>query len=261
MSIIETIILGAIQGLTEFIPISSSGHLVVAQLFLSGSSSHLFLEYINIGTLLALLIFFRVRIVDILRGVIISKDIKLASNILVTALPAGLIGFTLASFIETNSFFSNMLVVAVAMGLVGLIMVILERIPRLSDVNNMRQLSYKRALGIGLAQIAALIPGVSRSGSTIIAGRLFGLNYKSSAEYSFLVSIPIMLGVCVKLLLTNYSYIEQNIYTILIGNGVAFVTGFFAIGFLVRYLSNNNLAIFGWYRIIVALILIIILIL
>lgn len=261
MSLIETIILGAIQGLTEFIPISSSGHLVVAQLFLSGSSNHLFLEYINIGTLLALLIYFRKKIIEIVKDIIKNKNIKLALNIFITAIPAGLVGFLLASFIEKNSFFSNMLVVALSMGLVGLIMVMLDRIPRLSNVNNMNELSYKRALGIGLAQVAALIPGVSRSGSTIIAGRLFGLSYKHSAEYSFLVSIPIMLGVCAKLLLTNYSYIEQNIYTIIIGNIVAFITGILAIGFLVKYLSNNNLAIFGWYRIIVALILIIILIL
>jgi undecaprenyl-diphosphatase len=102
MQWLEAIILGLIQGLTEFIPISSSGHLVIAQTFLSGASEHLFLEFINIGTMLALIVFFRSRIIDILRDVFVKKNYRLARNIVITSLPAGIVGFFLADFIGSQ---------------------------------------------------------------------------------------------------------------------------------------------------------------
>ena len=102
MSIIEAIILGAIQGLTEFIPISSSGHLVITQYFMSGAGDHLFLEWINVGTVLALIIYFRRRIIDIITTIIENKDFRLALNIIIAMIPAGLAGFLLADFIESN---------------------------------------------------------------------------------------------------------------------------------------------------------------
>lgn len=113
MTILESIILGLIQGLTEFIPISSSGHLVIAQYFLSGASDHLFLEWINIGTMVALIVFFRRRIVAILKDIFIGRQYRLARNILVTILPAGLIGFFAADYINSTAFFGSVYVVIV----------------------------------------------------------------------------------------------------------------------------------------------------
>ena len=95
----------------------------------------------------------------------------------------------------------------------------------------------------------ALVPGVSRSGSTIIAGRLAGLKAAQAAEYSFLVSIPIMIGVTAKVLLSDQQYLVDNMYILLAGNAVAFISGLFAVGFLMRYLQRHELAVFGWYRI------------
>ncbi len=252
MSIGEAISLGLIQGLTEFIPISSSGHLVVAQHFFSGASDHLFLEFINLGTLLALLVFFRHRIINILRDIFINKRYRLALNIIVTAIPAGLVGVVFANFIESASFFGSIVTVIVTMSLVGVVMVVLERLPKASTVENSEKLSIGRALTIGLVQVLALIPGVSRSGSTIIAGRLAGLSASEAAEYSFLVSIPIMFGVCLKTFAFNADYFAANWLTLSISNMVAFVSGLFAVGFLMRYLSHHGLAIFCWYRIILA---------
>lgn len=251
MSVIEAIILGLIQGLTEFIPISSSGHLIIAQYFFSGASDHLFLEWINIGTLLALVIFFRGRIIEILGQIFRQGDYRLARNIIIAMIPAGLAGFTLASVIENNSFFGSIWTVVATLALVGILLVVIEKLPKLSAVDDGRSLSPGRALTIGLAQMLALIPGTSRSGSTIIAGRLMGLNAARAAEFSFLVSIPVMLGVITKLLMksSDRAYFAAHADTLLIANLAALLSGLLAVGFLMKYLETRSLAVFGWYRI------------
>ena len=132
---------------------------------------------------------------------------------------------------------------------VGVVMVLLEKIPRMKDVKDGESMDPKRALYIGLAQVAALVPGTSRSGSTIIAGRLVGLNAAQAAEFSFLLSIPIMFGVIAKLLVKDSEYMMQNLASILVSNVFALISGFIAVGFLMKYLKNHNLAAFGWYRI------------
>lgn len=263
MSIIESIVLGAIQGLTEFIPISSSGHLVIAQYFMSGASEHLFLEWINVGTVLALIIYFHKRIIDIITTIITKRDYRLAKNIVIAMLPAGLAGFFLADFIEGNAFFSSPWVVAVTLAVVGILLIIVDKLPHLSHIKHNAELPKSRALTIGLAQVLALIPGTSRSGSTIIAGRLMGLSAARAAEFSFLVSIPIMCGVIAKLFVksSDRSYLLDNFTPLLVGNIVALITGLIAVGFLMRYLEKHPLSIFGWYRIGLSVVLICVLLL
>lgn len=257
MTIIESIILGLIQGLTEFIPISSSGHLVIAQYFMSGASDHLFLEWINLGTVLALIIYFWKRIWGAIVDVFVGKDYRLATNVVIAMLPAGFIGFFFAEFIETHPFFGSVWTVVVTLLVVGVLLVILEKLPKLSKVRDEADLPKSRALTIGLVQVLALVPGTSRSGSTIIAGRLMGLNAAKAAEFSFLVSIPIMLGVIAKLLLkeSDRLYMVDNMMPLLAGNVAAFVSGLLAVGFLMRYLEKHSLAVFGYYRIVLALVL------
>lgn len=254
MSILESIILGLVQGITEFIPVSSSGHGVLVEYFFGMGHDHLFLEFINIGTVLALIIHFWPKIMDLFEEVIFRHNLKLARNIIISAVPAGVVGLVFASAIESAPFFASPLVVAIMMLLVGVIMIVLEKLPKLSSIKDGEHLSSKRALGIGLAQVVALVPGTSRSGATIIAGRLSGLNPAAAAEYSFLLSIPLMLGVIVKLFIkgSDREYFVQNLAPILAGNLVAFISGLLAVGFLMRYLSKHNFAVFGWYRVIVA---------
>lgn len=256
---LEAVILGLIQGLTEFIPISSSGHLVIAQTFLSGAGDHLFLEWINIGTMLALLVFFRKRIWKILIDVFKNRNFRLARNIVLTAVPAGLVGFVLADFIGSSWFFASAVVVVFTLAIVGVVMVVLEKLPKLSPVEDGEKLPWQRALIIGLAQVLALIPGTSRSGSTIIAGRLMGLSAAEAAEYSFLASLPIMIGVTAKVFLTDSDYLMAHAGTLALSNFAAFISGLIAVGFLMRYLSKHSLAVFGWYRIGLAAVLAIIL--
>ncbi len=249
MTILESIILGIIQGLTEFIPISSSGHLVIAQYFFSGASDHLFLEWINIGTILALVVYFWPKILTIIGDIFVRRKYRLLRNILLTSIPAGLVGFAAAGIIESNAFFGSIVVVAVMSAVVGVVMIVLERLPKASAVKNGEALTIPRALIIGAAQMVALIPGTSRSGATIIAGRLSGLSAKEAAEYSFLASLPIMAGVTLKVILQDHAYFMAHIDTLLIGNLAAFLSGLFAVGFLMRYLANHSLAVFGWYRV------------
>ncbi len=249
MTIAESIILGLIQGLTEFIPISSSGHLVIAQYFMSGASDHLFLEWINIGTLLALLVYFWPKIIEIIKDITVRHRYRLLRNILLTSIPAGVVGYLSSGMIESNPLFGSVIVVAVMSAIVGVVMIVLEKLPKASALKNGEALSIPRALVIGFAQMLALIPGTSRSGATIIAGRLSGLSAKEAAEYSFLASLPIMLGVTVKVVLHDHAYFASHIDTLLIGNLVAFISGLFAVRFLMKYLANHSLAVFGWYRV------------
>lgn len=255
MNIVEIIVLGLIQGLTEFIPISSSGHLVIAQNFFSGSADHLFLEFINIGTMLALFAYFRNRIWSIIVDVFVKRNIRLALNIVITAVPAGIVGLLLADFIGSSAFFGSMYVVVVTLFVVGVLMVVLERLPKASKVRSMEELPKRRAFVVGLAQMAALIPGVSRSGSTIIAGRLAGLSAAEAAEYSFLASLPIMMGVTLKVFVSDHAYLSDHLGMLIVGNIVAFASGLLAVGFLMKYLSRHGLAVFGWYRIALAFVL------
>ncbi len=257
MEIWQGLILGAVQGITEFIPVSSSGHLEIAQhlMGLGGDSFHLFLEFINLGTLLALLIYFRKRIVRIIENVFREKNYKLAINIVITCIPAGIAGLLLSDFIENNSFFSSLFTVASAMGIVGLLMIFVDKLPHMSDLKNEDHLTPKRALFIGLMQVFALIPGTSRSGTTIVAGRVAGMDSESSAEYSFLASIPIMCAVCFKMFLSDCGrqYFADNLGILLLSNLVAFIVGLVALRFVLDYLKKpETLQSFGRYRVVLA---------
>lgn len=258
MGIIESIVLGLIQGLTEFIPVSSSGHLVIAQTFFSGASDHLFLEWIDLGTFLALVVYFRHKLVSIFRDIVVKRNYILARNIILTALPAAAIGFLFSGFIESAPFFGSLTTVAVSLGLVGVLMIIVDKLPSKSAIDTGEALSWKRALVIGLVQVFALIPGVSRSGSTIVAGRVMGLNAAAAAEYSFLASLPIMAGLILKLVVSSdgREYFMTHAPTLILSNTVAFISGLAAVSFLIQYLSRHGLKLFGWYRVALATVLI-----
>ena len=266
MTILTSIILGLVQGITEFIPVSSSGHLEIVQQLIGGRTEdfHLFLELINFGTLLALLIYYRKRIAGIFKDIFKNHNYKLAINVIITCIPAGLAGLLLSHFIEESPFFSSLITISIAMAFVGFLMIVVDKLPKKTPLKNENFLSKKRALAIGIAQVFALIPGVSRSGSTIVAGRLMGLNSKSSADYSFLVSIPLMLAVCAKTLVSSSTrgYLLDNFGLLILSNIIAFVSGLFAISFCLKYLKkSNSLKAFGIYRVILATIVIFVLVL
>ncbi len=254
MSIFEAIFLGLVQGFTEFIPVSSSGHLVLVQSLYGSNIDHLIIQALDFGTTFALIIYFWPRLMDLARQVFTKKDYRLARNILITSIPAGLLGLLLANFIENSKVLVSPLVVAIMLAIVGVLMIVVDKLPMKSKKASGKDLSPRRALVIGLAQAFALIPGVSRSGSTIIASRVMGLNSKAAAEYSFMVSIPIMLGLISKLIIkdSDRAYLMSHLDVVVIGNIAAFISGMIAIKFMLTYLEKHGLSIFGWYRIALA---------
>lgn len=251
MSLFEALVLGIIQGLTEFIPVSSSGHLLITQWIFTGEADHLFIQALDFGTLFALLIYFWPKLVDMFRRIIYKKDYRLARNIVITCIPAGLLGLLLADFIQNSDVLLTPLVVALMLAAVGVLMVVVDKLPKKSAKATGADLSPKRALAVGIAQAFALIPGVSRSGSTIIASRVMGLSPRAAAEYSFMVSIPIMLGLIGKLLLKtdDRAYLLTHLDSLVWANLAAFISAMLAIHILLTYLSKHGLALFGWYRI------------
>ena len=257
MEIIDALVLGLVQGLTEFIPVSSSGHLVIIDAFTKIRSEFDFDVLINIGTLLALVIYFKAVIVEIITHITRERDYKLLRNIVLSTIPAVVIGGLWSDLLEGI----RVGPVTIAMLLfVGIIMVVISKVKLPEQFSRTNDLPYMRAILIGFAQALALIPGTSRSGATIIAGRLAGFNYKRAAEYSFMIAIPVMFGAIMRTLLTpeGQTFALNNLVPLILGNIVAFASGYFAINFMIGHLQKKGLAVFGWYRIALALVLILV---
>ena len=253
MSIFEGLILGILQGLTEFIPVSSSGHLVLGQELLGLQTSPTFDALVNLGTFLALVVYFRKRLIDIAVRVFTKHDTRLVRNLFISAIPVGILGFFFSGFFE-QAIIQQPLTVAIMLASLGIIMIVIDKLPKMSELKAEDQLSGWRALFIGAAQAIALIPGTSRSGSTMVAGRLAGLSFQQAAEYSFLLSIPVMAGVLLKSLLGSQgqAFISANLGAFVVSNIAAFVCGLFAVGFMLRFLAKGNFKIFGYYRLALA---------
>lgn len=250
MSIIEAILLGLLQGITEFLPISSTGHLLLADSLFNLDSSFEFDVLLNIGTIVALVIFYRATILQLIKESL--KDLRVLARFIVATIPAVLIGFTASEFIE-NSLRSPWVVV-VMLVVIGVVMVIATH-KKTGDT--ISRLSLPNALKIGVAQSVALIPGTSRSGMTILAGQHVGLSAVEAAKFSFMLAIPTITGATLKVALSSdgRSFFSQNLDLIIWGNIASFLAGILAVRFLISVLSKNGLKYFGWYRIVLGVVL------
>jgi undecaprenyl-diphosphatase len=260
MDYIHSIILGIVQGLTEFLPISSSGHLLIAHdLFHFGFIDEISFDVaLHIGTLVALIIFFWKDIVTYIVAFLksfanwnLTGDLgqRLAWYIVVGSIPAGIFGFIFEGTIDEK--LRSPWIVAVLFIVVGLLFLVSERI--FSQRKELQELGWGGAIIIGLAQVLALAPGVSRSGITMVAGMSRGLRRQAAARFSFLLSIPVVFGAGVKKMLDAWQeHLPSSQWLILlVGACSAAVMGYFVIKFLLRYLSTHSLNIFAYYRFIV----------
>ncbi|MBI3983797.1 undecaprenyl-diphosphate phosphatase [Candidatus Microgenomates bacterium] len=249
MQIIEALVLGLLQGVTEFIPVSSSGHLVLAeQLFNFEVSGFVFDAVLNLGTIAALVIYFRQDLGRMIKGVFSGgHDRRLAWLVILGTLPAVIAGIFLQSF--TESAFRSTYVVAAALVIVALVMLIIEKVAKFT--RPLVQMKPADSLAIGLIQVAAFIPGVSRSGATITAGMARGLKREAAARFSFLLSIPVLLGGTIKVLLepTAWEQVTSKPLLFTVGILAAFASGYLAVSWLLRYLAANRLTPFAYYRI------------
>jgi len=248
LELIKAIILGLVQGFTEFVPISSSGHLILVGNFINFSYSGLaFDTALNIGTLAALLAFFWKEFWGLGHDFVFGgPNRKLAWYIVVATIPAVVAGVLLQDLAETV-FRSNALV-AFNLIWVAVLMLAIDRGPQV--IKKVQDIEMPQAVAIGFAQALALIPGISRSGITIVAGRALNMDRVTATRFSFLLSAPVITGATLKLILSDATLNQMSAMPSLYIGGIlgAFVAGYFSIKFLIKYLSKRGLAIFAYYR-------------
>ncbi len=257
MTIFQALILGLVQGLTEFIPVSSSGHLIIMHKLLGVSANGLTFDVaLHIGTLIALIVFFYRDILVLVASLVKkSKYTRLAWLLAIATLPAVVAGVLLESAAEDN--FRSLTLVAINLMVVAGIMLAAETYYRLhKKKTSVEKTSTKQALSMGLAQAVAIVPGVSRSGATITAGLFAGMDRVAATRFSFLLGIPIIFGAALKVLTKPavFNQINDELGVFVIGMIAACLSGLWAIRFLLRYLAKHSLRIFAYYRIALALI-------
>lgn len=253
MSVLEAIVIAIVEGLTEFLPISSTGHMIIAERVLGvvpDSFTKAYIVSIQFGAILSVVALYWKRF-------LVGLDLYWKLGI--AFVPAAVMGFLLDRVID--SLLDNVLVVALALLLGGVVLLFIDR---WLDPKEERPVTYLRALWIGCWQCIALIPGVSRSAATIIGGMANGLTRKQAAEFSFFLAVPTMFAATTFKVIKGYSetpeiFTREKFGLLLLGNGVAFVVAVLAIRFFIGYLQKHGFQLFGWYRIVLGLAILVLL--
>ncbi len=252
MNIFESIILGIVQGFTEFLPISSTGHLIVTSELLGINQTAVtkaFEVIIQFAAILAVVLNYKDKFT--------LEKIELWKKLTLAFIPIGAVGFLFAKQIKT---LFSVEIVAIMFIIGGVIFLILEKFYKEKEhhISDIEQVSYKQALLIGVAQIAALIPGTSRAGSTIVGAMLVGLNRRASAEFSFLLALPVMIATTGYDLVKHYKdFTDTNLIVLGVGFVTSFIIAYITIKLFLKFLENFTFVFFGIYRIILGLVLLI----
>lgn len=255
--LLKAFILGIVEGVTEFLPVSSTGHLIVVGELLNFNDEvgKVFEIVIQLGAILAVCWEYRTRILQVGSG--LTSDIKaqrFVLNLMIAFLPAAMLGFLFIKSIKAHLF--NPFSVAIAFIIGGLVIFWVEKRelkPRIHDVDDMK---WQDALKVGFAQCFSLFPGTSRSGATIIGGMIFGLSRKTATEFSFFLAIPIMFAATFYDVYKNWHLLHlHDLGVFAVGFVTAFISAFVAIRVLLHYISNHNFVAFAWYRVIFGVIL------
>ena len=264
MELIKTVILGVVEGLTEWLPISSTGHMILVDEFIkldvSKSFMDMFLVVIQLGAILAVVVL-NFEKLNPFAGYKNQAEkratYRLWYKVIFACVPAGVIGLMFNKYMEEH--FMTAPVVAATLIFYGIMFIVVEnynknRTPAVSDLD---KLSYKTAFIIGLFQVLSLIPGTSRSGATILGGIMFGASRYVAAEFTFFLAIPIMFGASLlKMVKFGFHYTGAEILILVVGMATAFVVSILSIKFLLKYIKNNDFKAFGYYRIVLGLIVI-----
>ena len=280
IEILKVIFLGIVEGITEWLPISSTGHLILVEEFIKLNVSQefwdMFMVVIQLGAIFAVVVLYwkdlwpfrnkkpkheNVTKVEKAAGVL-CRFVKIDKmimwfKILVSCLPAIIIGLPFNDFIEEK--FNNWFVVSVMLIVYGVMFLIVEDYneKRQAKYNSISEITWKTALFIGIFQVLSLIPGTSRSGATIIGGILVGASRTVAAEYTFFLAIPVMFGASLlKIVKFGMNFTSWEVVILLVGMVVSFVVSILAIKFLMGYIKKHNFKVFGWYRIVLGIIVI-----
>lgn len=247
MDALQTLVVAIVEGLTEFLPVSSTGHMIIAQYFLGIESSPFvkaFTVSIQFGAILAVVFMYWKRFLKI--------DVQFYLKLIVAFIPAAVIGFLADDYID--AMLGSVMVVAVSLLLGGIVLLFIDDIIKNNDKEDY---NYATAFIIGVFQCIAMIPGVSRSAATIIGGMSQKLSRKAAAEFSFFLAVPTMLAASGYKLLKSYELFKPEDYKMLaLGNVVALIVAILAIKFFIAFLTKHGFKLFGYYRIVLGIILI-----
>lgn len=254
---LKAVILGLVEGATEFIPVSSTGHLILAQDWLGfeGKKENAFIIFIQLGAILAVVWMYRQKIVDVLRTWRTPKSRGLMINLVVATLPAVIIGVPTEDWIEAHLFKPFPVALALVVG--GIAILLVERYFRRPTVESVDDIPLGKAFGVGMFQVLAMIwPGFSRSGATIMGGLGLGLSRTAATEFSFFMAIPAMLGASI-IKMGDIMDVATTADIPLFATGfvVAFISALVVIRALLSYVSRNDFKPFAWYRIVVGIVL------
>lgn len=254
--LIKAVVLGIVEGLTEFVPVSSTAHLLITSYLIDFQSvkNGTFEIVIQLGAIMAICVVYHKKILSLLVNFKQKNQQNLIINIALAFLPAAIIGLMFHGLIK-KFLFSNF-VIALTLIFGGILMIIIDRKERKSDVLEIENIKAKTAFYIGLFQCLAMIPGFSRSGATIIGGLLVGLNRKVATEFSFFLAIPTIAAASFYDLIKNYSEIDfGGMQLILVGLVSSFISAILVIKWFINFVSKNNFIPFGIYRILIGLII------
>ena len=259
--IIKVIILSLIEGVTEFLPISSTGHLIVGTSILNfDAMGPVFEIFIQIGAVVAVVFYYRSTFVTHAREVGSNPSIRrFWFLILVAFIPAAGLGFLFDEQIEAVLFSPTVVAISLIIG--GIAFLVVERLPQVREQTEdheaeITDVTFRQAIAVGLVQVLALIPGMSRSGTSIVGGMLSGMNRRIATEFSFFLAIPTLGGATVYKLITSLDELQSDDFVLLIiGAVLSGVFAWFAIDWLLKYISRNSFVIFGYYRIVAGIVI------
>ncbi len=265
IEILKVIFIGIVEGITEWLPISSTGHMLLVdeflQLQMSESFKEMFFVVIQLGAILAVVVMFWKKIFPFRfkEKPVVQKDIfQMWFKVIAACIPTGILGILLDDFLEEH--FGHPISIAVMLIVYGIAFIVIENWnkKRTPAVETIDEMSYKTAFIIGFFQALAMIPGTSRSGATIIGALLLGVSRTVAAEFTFFLAIPTMLGASVlKLIKFGLAFTGAEMVELVIGMIVAFVVSVFVIKFLMDYIRKHDFKVFGWYRIVLGIIVIV----
>jgi undecaprenyl-diphosphatase len=248
----KTVLIGVVEGITEFLPISSTGHIILAEevLHFEGPPGKVFEIVIQLGAILAVCVLYHNKIWSTVTGVLRREKVALhfAAAIVVAFLPAAVVGVSAHKYIK--AMLGSPLIVAVALIVGGIAILVIERLAERPRIKSVDEVDLKTALFVGVCQCLAMIPGVSRSGATIMGARVFRVDRPTAAEFSFFLAIPTMIGASVYDLYKNWSTLDwHGSGLIAIGFVAAFLSALVVVDAFVRFISRHGFGVFAWYRI------------
>lgn len=277
LNLLKSFLVGIVQGITEWLPISSTGHIILVNdlfpLDVSVDFWSMFSVVIQLGSILAVLVLYFSRLWPLCRedGKIKLKrsSVNIWLKVVVACVPAAVLGLLIDEWLEGMLYedemhvsFAGAMVIAAALVVYGIAFIVIERINKKKqfEVSDVESLTYSKALGIGLFQSLALIPGTSRSGSTIMGASILGVGRTAAAEFSFFLAVPVMFGASglklAKYFLKGNTFTTDEVLILIVGCITAFAVSLAAIKFLMNFVRNHSFASFGWYRIILGIIVV-----